>query len=213
MLGGAVGTQDNSLEIIHHRPNIWEVKNAFLDSHEIINSIPIQEWQSYTNDGGVYNDKGSGNTIIGRCSHIGKESSQYTPVYEKFKELISRFAESNNILISSDNLDSGPFVIREYQPGSSMAAHQDAYGYIKKDGQFAKPVVTALLYLNDNYIGGEINFPNENIKIKPDTGSMVVFSSNLDHGVLEIIEGNRYLTSIYAYENSYASYLTETSEK
>jgi hypothetical protein len=46
---------------------------------------------------------------------------------------------------------------------------------------------TTVLYLNDNYEGGEtfINTVEEQIKIKPKTGSMVAYNGHkLEHGVL-----------------------------
>jgi predicted 2-oxoglutarate/Fe(II)-dependent dioxygenase YbiX len=52
------------------------------------------------------------------------------------------------------------------------------------------------LYLNDNYTGGEINFPHvgNGITIKPEAGSAIFFPSNFvfTHSVNEISEGIRY---------------------
>jgi hypothetical protein len=49
-------------------------------------------------------------------------------------------------------------------------------------------------YLNDDYVGGEIEFPRFNLKIKPQAGDMVVFPSNYPyaHTVHEVTEGVRY---------------------
>ena len=33
------------------------------------------------------------------------------------------------------------------------------------------------MYLNDNYEGGEIEFPNQKVKIKPEAGSILIFPS------------------------------------
>lgn len=55
-------------------------------------------------------------------------------------------------------------------------------------------VLSAVTYLNDDYVGGEINFPNVNVKIKPESGSIVFFPTNFvfTHEVFEIKSGTRY---------------------
>jgi predicted 2-oxoglutarate/Fe(II)-dependent dioxygenase YbiX len=50
------------------------------------------------------------------------------------------------------------------------------------------------MYLNDNYEGGEIEFVNSGIKIKPEAGSIIFFPSNFlyVHEVHPITSGFRY---------------------
>lgn len=54
--------------------------------------------------------------------------------------------------------------------------------------------VSTVYYLNDNYIGGEINFPRFNITVKPKANQMIVFPSTYvyNHSVSPVIEGTRY---------------------
>lgn len=56
--------------------------------------------------------------------------------------------------------------------------------------------LSVVLYLNDDYTGGEINFPHvsNGITIKPEAGSAIFFPSNFvfTHSVNEISEGTRY---------------------
>ena len=54
--------------------------------------------------------------------------------------------------------------------------------------------VSTVYYLNDNYTGGEINFPRFGITFKPKANQMIVFPSNFmyNHSVSPVIEGNRY---------------------
>ena len=57
--------------------------------------------------------------------------------------------------------------------------------------------ISSTLYYNDNYSGGEIVFMDQNLKIKPKAGSLILFPSNQDypHEVLPVISGNRYSTT------------------
>jgi predicted 2-oxoglutarate/Fe(II)-dependent dioxygenase YbiX len=55
--------------------------------------------------------------------------------------------------------------------------------------------MSAVLYLNDDYEGGELNFKDQNITIKPEAGSIVIFPSVAPfyHESKEIISGNKYM--------------------
>ena len=65
---------------------------------------------------------------------------------------------------------------------------------------------SALVYLNNDYEGGEIFFPRLNIALKPSAGMLVIFSSGAEHehGVTEITEGKRYtMPSWYTADESH----------
>jgi len=55
--------------------------------------------------------------------------------------------------------------------------------------------VSTLYYLNDNYTGGEINFPRFNITFKPKANQMILFPSTYvyNHSVSPVVEGDRYV--------------------
>jgi predicted 2-oxoglutarate/Fe(II)-dependent dioxygenase YbiX len=54
--------------------------------------------------------------------------------------------------------------------------------------------ISTVYYLNDNYTGGEINFPRFNITFKPKANQMIFFPSTYvyNHSVSPVIEGERY---------------------
>ena len=64
-----------------------------------------------------------------------------------------------------------PCQILKYSPGEFYEPHFDA-------GPNAPRVVSAILYLNDVEDGGETDFINFGIKIKPKAGRLVIFPSN-----------------------------------
>ncbi len=51
----------------------------------------------------------------------------------------------------------------------------------------------ALLYLNDDYEGGHLHFPEQEFKESPKPGTLVFFNGNKDmpHEVTEVLKGNR----------------------
>jgi len=54
--------------------------------------------------------------------------------------------------------------------------------------------ISTVYYLNDNYTGGEINFPRFGITFKPKANQMIIFPSTYvyNHSVSPVIEGERY---------------------
>jgi hypothetical protein len=83
---------------------------------------------------------------------------------------------------------------RQYS-GSDLSVHNDN-GY-KKNLQRA-----IVIYLNDDYSGGELFFPDHKLNFKPDAGSMITFPGTDEymHGVTEVKDGpTRYVISVFAY--------------
>jgi predicted 2-oxoglutarate/Fe(II)-dependent dioxygenase YbiX len=97
------------------------------------------------------------------------------------------YARKNNLSIAKPSALS----ISKYAEGSSMGPHVDDYGTNPR----VKPIMSAVLYLNDDYEGGELNFKDQNITIKPEAGSVVIFPSvePFYHESKEIISGNKYM--------------------
>lgn len=81
----------------------------------------------------------------------------------------------------------GDIIFTYYTPGSYLKAHRDDYN------GGTNTLYTAVLYLNDNYTGGELEFPESNLKYKPKTGCVVSIDSHELHQVNTIIEGKRYI--------------------
>lgn len=53
-----------------------------------------------------------------------------------------------------------------------------------------------VLYLNDNFNGGELYYPDLDIIVKPEKGMLVYHLGDQEHEVLKVISGDRYtLTS------------------
>jgi Rps23 Pro-64 3,4-dihydroxylase Tpa1-like proline 4-hydroxylase len=73
-----------------------------------------------------------------------------------------------------------------YDKGGYLPPHQDQ--------GVSTRVLSVLLYLNDDYEGGEIEFPQSGVKIKPSAGSLIFFPSNFlyVHTVHPLISGQRY---------------------
>ena len=80
-----------------------------------------------------------------------------------------------------------PNGIVKFSKGHSMSPHVD-------DLSMFEYHIAGIVYLNDNYTGGEISFLTQGVTIKPKIGDLVTFPGNLHyaHEVKEILSGDRY---------------------
>jgi len=75
----------------------------------------------------------------------------------------------------------------KYLPGKYFKIHGD-------HGPYYTCTISAVVYLNDNYEGGEIEFTRQGLKVKPEAGDIILFPSNFvyEHASCEVFEGIKY---------------------
>jgi hypothetical protein len=84
-------------------------------------------------------------------------------------------------------LKSRETVLLRYEPGNMFHYHYD-------DNKGANRVISVSMLLNDDFCGGELEFREFGISLKPETGDVIVFSSSFPyiHQVKKILYGIRY---------------------
>lgn len=87
------------------------------------------------------------------------------------------------------NLDLSHITLKKYYTGQGMGPHydgQDGDSYLK---------FSLVTYINDDYEGGELVFPNHGVTIKPKAGSLVMFPSQEPyiHQAMPIKSGYKYI--------------------
>jgi hypothetical protein len=73
-----------------------------------------------------------------------------------------------------------------------------------------------VIYLNDDFEGGEIFYPKLNIEIKPEPGMMVIHPAGLEylHGIKKVTEGIRHTISVFfTYQSTAPNLISEEAEK
>lgn len=105
---------------------------------------------------------------------------RHTDLYQK---LYTRLSEL--IKVSSEDLHlSGFATIQRMQEGVELKSHTD---------QHTDPSIkyATILYLNDDYVGGELFFEKNGLEIKPEKKSMLIFPGNdeFEHGVKHVGKG------------------------
>ncbi len=162
------------------------------DYLDIINNTPEEDWLiEYTSNlkrfcmekfgrDDVDNLVAEGNFEITRNWEDKNLVIRPYAIYEKV------YRRLNQAVVNADNnLElSGLATLQRMQAGVELKAHTD---------QDTDPSIryATIIYINDNYNGGELFFTNKDIEIKPKPGSLIVFpgTSEFNHGVRHVQAG------------------------
>jgi predicted 2-oxoglutarate/Fe(II)-dependent dioxygenase YbiX len=127
-------------------------------------------------------------------SKLRTSSSKVNDVYFRLKTAITEVGLDYARRFSMDYVEPRSLSLSKYRRGAFMGPHVDHYGT-----EPYTPLMSAVAYLNDDYEGGELEFQNQGITIKPTAGSVVVFPSvePFYHQSLPIISGIKYMSPIF----------------
>lgn len=121
---------------------------------------------------------------------IALEPSIRDASLKKLKDLQEAiFPELKNYVADyiNDDLVMDSFALVKYTEGQFFKEHSDG-------GEGVNRKLSIVIYLNDDYEGGEIYFRNQNLTMKPRAKSMVMFPSTDDflHEAKPVISGTKY---------------------
>lgn len=77
-----------------------------------------------------------------------------------------------------------------YRPGQRFAPHYDG-AYVRDERE--QSLVSYLVYLNDDFVGGETNFLQAGQTVVPRAGMALLFQHRLLHEGAEVREGTKYV--------------------
>jgi predicted 2-oxoglutarate/Fe(II)-dependent dioxygenase YbiX len=97
-------------------------------------------------------------------------------------------AVAGSIRLSSDL----GFELLRYGPGQGYSEHVDSMP--GSSSIYGQRLLSAVLYLNDDFEGGELHFSRQGLTYNPEAGSLVVFPSNFcfPHSSQPVLKGNKY---------------------
>jgi len=83
---------------------------------------------------------------------------------------------------------------QKWEPGAYARVHSDNTDEKGNSGAFTRSRYAGFLYLNNNFEGGLLRFPDQDIEIQPQTGMLAVFDGGFSnmHEVTMITSGVRY---------------------
>ena len=116
---------------------------------------------------------------------------------KKVNDIVVDMLENPRIMVT-DTIQ----VVRWFK-GYELKPHADKENPNDSPHPFPWRDFASVVYLNDNFEGGEIHFPNQGKQFKPKKGALIVFPGTYEflHGVKEVTEGIRYtLPSFHTFD-------------
>jgi len=176
-------------DVIYHKHDIVEIKNFISkkESELIIKYLDSQpeKWivfnESFTKCYGMplsFYDK--------KLENYGLEKNIFENINYRFKDAIEETFNQKFTGVT--------YHAQKWDKGGMVEIHSDTSDLDGNPNQNSTNKYTIILYLNDNYNGGELYFPQHDLKIKPQSGSILTFPgdhSNI-HGVNEVKNETRY---------------------
>ena len=119
---------------------------------------------------------------------IGKVNAYYVDIKESFERVIKKYSDKFSLFSVQHTTD---FRINRYSVGGFMSSHVDNIHH-SHGQQYGYPQVSALLYLNDDYEGGEFYVAGK--MFEPEQGSGIIFPSNFmfPHEAKAVTKGMRW---------------------
>jgi hypothetical protein len=131
-----------------------------------------------------------------------RDSRAITPKYDEdlafcIYEGVRKYFEENFAAQPMDSLVLAQHEFFAYPPGVGLKLHSDDHALTADGKVLARDDhrgITAILYMNSEFTGGEIHFPKQGASIVPTAGKLVIFPSNRNfpHEVKPILSGWRY---------------------
>jgi predicted 2-oxoglutarate/Fe(II)-dependent dioxygenase YbiX len=199
--------------MINYQPyqNYFDVLGKNKDNIVIINNfINDEDLLAINNYLDLYKDN---DEFIGgkdlRQEKVKEENPAVAEILDKYEKKISEkvyelFTEKYQIPVIRKPVNPTHFV--KWVPGMNSKLHCDCE---KPDGtpalaaDFYTYNVSVLMYPNDEYVGGEITFPDYDLTLKPKPGDMILFPGNnsYKHTVQTVESGRRYtMPSWYSFD-------------
>ncbi len=173
--------------------DIEELDKKYHESENIGKTL-VKPWTPWINDSAGTNEIFCWQKFIPQAQHIDPSD----PFFNEQLNISSQLFGALEGTLKHYSTQVYPFAEKNIKSRERQMhlLRYDKSGYLPahQDQGVSTRVLSVLLYLNDDYEGGEITFRNSNITFKPKPGSVLFFPSNFlyVHEVAPITKGPRY---------------------
>lgn len=181
------------MEKIYLDDNLWLIKNFILPEElSLINKVCKDEnnWPSNSGEG-----QWQGNKLEVFNFTKSDEASNLKTTLKNICQRTHDVFDTDNIIVDT-NLVILRFVAN---PNSDFAMnpHHDMSTKYTTHG--------LVIYYNDDFDGGNIEYPKKGISVKPEPGMLICHPANSQyvHQVSKVISGIRYMSTFFAYQKEF----------
>jgi len=169
--------------------NAWQESNTVeLIENEILNNENISWSKARTLGQGVYQQERTNKDIGVTYEAENSNSKLFQNIHNNFRTLLLASSLNYAKRYSIDNeLIHEPYNLLKYSGGEEYKQHFDGESSTGR-------IISAICYLNDEFEGGELEFPNFNFKLKPQKNMLILFPSNFaySHIAHPVTSGTKY---------------------
>ena len=136
---------------------------------------------------GIYQDRRT-NMIMGITDAAEQGNAVMRQIHNQtYLSIVAATNDYGKRFKISETFHHEPYGMLKYRGGQMYGSHHDAGINVPRS-------VSAVVYLNEDYEGGEIEFVNFGIKIKPLPGMLILFPSNFayEHVAHPVTKGTKY---------------------
>lgn len=173
---------------IYYYTELFENKNEYID----LLKDPTLDWKDWlSSDGSThYGHSVGGNPKL--SDHI------LNPIKDLVYKCLKDYTENTGL---SFGWIPEFYKIQKYSTNAYMGSHVDS---IDKTAD-KSPTISIVLYLNEDYEGGNICFPEQGLDIKPKAGSMIIFPSYPPyyHDPKPVTKGTKYMCPIFCFKEPF----------
>jgi Rps23 Pro-64 3,4-dihydroxylase Tpa1-like proline 4-hydroxylase len=162
---------------------------------------PISFYESYSSGYPEDNDP-----IL---SEFGLPNNWFSDLYQRFRDVVAEVAN-----VPESKLSKISFHSQKWEPGAFAPLHSDNSSNEGVMGAFTRSRYAAFLYLNDDFEGGELSFPEHNLEFIPKTGMIAAFHGGHKnmHEVKVVKKSNRYTIGSFFDDREESDYDQETRD-
>lgn len=169
------------------------IENSNSELTDLDAITPWRDWVA-SNDGDEHD-----RYVFGSIKHTDEDkletsSEEVKYIYRAISNALNKAGRTYCIQQGINYFDPAPISISKYIKGAAMGPHID-----RDDRPNVQPTMSAVLYLNDDYEGGELSFGNQNVEIKPEAGSIIIFPSAepFYHESKPVLEGEKFIVPAF----------------
>ena len=171
----------------------------FLDNFARNNTVWDYTESHYNEDGVCIYDASYWEDRVATTNSLNKSDPRVLEVIEGMQQRLKLEVDK---FLKVDALPTPPALVR-WLPGQYQNPHADKELHEGenrgKPNDFPYYDIAGLFYINDDYEGGELYFPNQGIQFKPKRGAAYFFPGDMNyiHGVTKVISGIRYVSPFF----------------
>jgi hypothetical protein len=167
-----------------------------------ISWMPISFYESYSSVLPQDNDQ--------ELIDVGLSPTIFSDIENKMPEAIASVHDLDPKIISKIG-----YHTQKWEPGAYARVHSDNTDEQGNSGAFTRSRYAGFLYLNDDFEGGLLRFPDQNIEIQPKAGMLAVFDGGFNnmHEVTLITKGVRYTIGSFWDDREESDYPQELRDK